>query len=144
MVYLIRVGLHSHVIVSSSVQNESFMAQHQIVPPDSWTKQRRSQRLSLSVPVVIYRVPRAGRHFFEGAHTLAISAHGALIGLGTEVAADQTLILKHAVTGEEQACRVIFVQRKSSGRTEVGIEFRQPAPKFWGIAFPPGDWKHPA
>jgi hypothetical protein len=120
------------------------MTQHQLIPQDSRIKKRRSQRLALSVPVVVYRIPNAGRHFFEGAHTLAVSAHGALIGLGTEVAADQTLVLKHALTGEEQACRVIFVQKKSSGRANVGIEFREPAPNFWGIAFPPSDWKQPA
>jgi hypothetical protein len=119
------------------------MAQNQLIPPDNETKKRRSQRLALSVPVVAYKLPNVGRHFFEGAHTLAVSAHGALIGLATEVAADQRLVLKHAISGEEQECRVIFVQRKPSGRTEVGIEFREPAPKFWGITFPPADWKHP-
>jgi hypothetical protein len=119
------------------------MAQHQLIPPDNWTKKRRSQRLFLSVPVVAYRLPSVGRLFFEGAHTLAVSAHGALISLATEVAADQRLVLKHALSGEEQECRVVFIQKKPSGPTEVGIEFQRPAPKFWGIAFPPSDWKHP-
>ena len=119
------------------------MTQDQLIPPDNWTKKRRSQRLVLSVPVVAYRLPNLGRLFFEGAHTLAVSAHGALISLATEVAVDQRLVLKHAVSGEEQECRVIFIQKKPSRLIEVGIEFRQPAPKFWGIAFPPSDWKHP-
>jgi hypothetical protein len=120
------------------------MAPQQPIPPDNWTKKRRSQRLALSVPVVAYRLPKVGRrHFFEGAHTLAVSAHGALISLATGVAADQRLVLKHALTGEEQECRVTFIQKMLSGPTEVGIEFRHPAPNFWGIAFQPSDWKHP-
>jgi hypothetical protein len=119
------------------------MAQQQLTPPDNWTKKRRSQRLVLSVPVVAYRHPKVGRPFFEGAHTLAVSAHGALISLATGVAADQRLVLKHALSGEEQECRVIFIQKKPSGLIEVGIEFREPAPNFWGIAFAPSDWKRP-
>ena len=74
---------------------------------------------------------------------MAVSAHGALISLAIGVAADQRLVLKHALSGEEQECRVIFIQKKLSGPTDVGIEFRQPAPNFWGIAFPPSDWKRP-
>ncbi len=85
-------------------------------------------------------VGAVGRHFFEGAHTLAVSAHGALISLATGVAADQRLVLKHALSGEEQECRVISVQTNPSGSTEVGVEFRKPAPNFWGITFPPSDW----
>jgi hypothetical protein len=119
------------------------MAQQQLTPPDNWTKKRRSQRLVQSVPIVAYKLRKVGRPFFEGAHTLAVSAHGALISLATGVAADQRLVLKHALSAEEQECRVIFIHKKLSGPTEVGIEFRQPAPNFWGIAFPPSDWKRP-
>jgi hypothetical protein len=105
-----------------------------------WSKERRSQRLVLSVPVVAYRSPNLGLAFSEGTRTLVVSAHGALISLAAKVAADQTLLLKHAFSGEEQECRVVFTQEKLTGPTEVGIEFRQPAPSFWHIAFPPIDW----
>ena len=97
----------------------------------------------MSVPVVAYRLPKLGRPFYEGSHTLAVSAHGALISLATGVAADQQIVLKHALSGEEQECRVVFIHKNPSGPTQVGIEFRSPAPNFWGIAFPPSDWKRP-
>jgi len=123
------------------------MFQEPLTPQGPSPKKRRSQRLPLSVPVVAYKLSKTvgavGRHFFEGAHTLAVSAHGALISLATGVAADQRLVLKHALSGEEQECRVISVQTNPSGSTEVGIEFRKPAPNFWGIAFPPSDWVRP-
>jgi hypothetical protein len=109
-----------------------------------WKEKRRSQRLALSVPVVAYRSQKLGLPFSEGTRTLMVSAHGALISLDAKVVADQRLVLKHALSGEEQECRVVFTEKKLMGPTEVGIEFRQPAPNFWHIAFPPSDWTSPA
>jgi hypothetical protein len=109
-----------------------------------WKEKRRSQRLALSVPVVAYRSQKLGLPFSEGTRTLMVSAHGALISLDAKVVADQSLVLKHELSGEEQECRVVFTEKKLMGPTEVGIEFRQPAPNFWHIAFPPSDWTAPA
>jgi hypothetical protein len=103
-------------------------------------KKRRSQRIVLSVSVVAYRSQKQGLAFSEGTRTLVVNAHGALISLTAKVAVDQPLLLKNALTGEEQECRVVFTQKKEMGSTEVGIEFRDPAPGFWHIAFPPIDW----
>jgi hypothetical protein len=113
------------------------MVQKQLSPTRHWKNRRRSQRLVLRVPVVAYRSRRIGSPFSEGTHTLVVSAHGALISLTAKVAADQRLVLKHAVSGEEQECRVVFTRKNMAGPTEVGIEFLQPAPNFWHIAFPP-------
>jgi hypothetical protein len=121
-----------------------FMYSNQFSPPKQLKKKRRSQRLILRVPVVAYRPPTLGPSFSEGTHTLVVNAHGALINLTSKVAADQKLFLKHALSGEEQECRVVFTRGNSTiGPTEVGIEFRKPAPSFWQIAFPPGDWIRP-
>lgn len=110
----------------------------------TWNNKRRSQRLALSVPVVAYTSQKLGRPFSEGTRTLMVSAHGALISLTAKVVVDQKLFLKHALSGEEQECRVVFTQKKPMGLTEVGIEFGQPAPHFWHVAFPPSDWSPPA
>jgi hypothetical protein len=109
--------------------------------PEKHAKKRRSQRLGLSIPVVAYKLPKTGRPFFEGAYTIAVSAHGALISLATEVAPHEKLFLKHALSGQEQECRIIFVQKQTDGPTHVAIEFARPAPEFWGIAFSPADWR---
>jgi len=105
-----------------------------------WKKKRRSQRIVLSVSVVAYRSQKQGLAFSEGTRTLVVNAHGALIILTAKVAVDQTLLLKNALTGEEQECRVVFTETKEMRSREVGIEFRHPAPGFWRIAFPPIDW----
>ena len=112
--------------------------------PPTHKNTRRSQRLILKVPVIAYRPQKLGLPFSEGTHTLVVSAHGALINLASQVAADQKFVLKHALTGDEQECRVVFTRGNSSiGPTEVGIEFEQPSANFWHIAFPPSYWVDP-
>ena len=116
------------------------MIQQQSRQPKPWAKKRRSQRVVLSVPVLVYRPPRAGSPFFEGTHTLVVSAHGAVIGLTANVAPDQRLLMQHSLSGEKQECRIVFTDKQSAGPTQVAVEFQQPAPNFWHIAFPPTDW----
>jgi len=110
-------------------------------PPQQWKNRRRSQRLILRVPVVAYQAISRGQSFSEVTYTLVISAHGALINLESKIAPDKSVLLKHAISGEEQECRVVYTRGSSIvGPTEVGLEFRQPAPYFWNIAHPPTDW----
>ena len=100
---------------------------------------RRSQRVMLSLPVTVSGKTFQGP-FTENAQTMVINANGALIGLKAKVAKDQTVRLKSVTHPEEQECRVIWVGPTSEGRTQCGIEFVKPIPKFWGISFPPADW----
>jgi hypothetical protein len=118
------------------------MLQKQFSRPMYRKRRRRSQRLILRVPVIAYRSQRLGSAFSEGTHTLVVNAHGALINLEAKVAVHEKVLLKHALSGEEQECRVVFTRGSSVvGPIEVGVEFRRPAPNFWQIAFPPSDWQ---
>ena len=119
---------------------ELSMFQLRLSQPKSRTRRRRSQRLVLSVPVVAHRLPKEGPSFYEGTHTVVVSAHGALISLAANIARDQRLVLQNALSGEEQECRIVFTEKKLTGPKEVGIEFQRPAPNFWRVAFPPADW----
>lgn len=101
---------------------------------------RRSQRVYLSMPVVVYKDGTGPSGSYEETRTLAVNAHGALILLRMPVHLGQLLTLKNAKTQQELVCRVVHVGPYRSGKAEVGIEFEQPAPKFWHIAFPPADW----
>ncbi len=85
-------------------------------------------------------MPKQGPPFYEGTHTLVVSAHGALLALAANVVPEQRLVLQNVMSGEEQECRVVFTDKKLAGPTEVAVEFTQPAPQFWHIAFPPVDW----
>lgn len=106
-----------------------------------WVNIRRSQRVLLSMPVKVRLPPENDPPLSEESHTLVVNAHGALIALMMNVQPGQTLVLKNRDSGEEQECRVVHVDRKQAEQNEVGILFARPAPHFWGVDFPPPDWK---
>ena len=105
-----------------------------------WLKNRRSQRIDLNVPVVVYRTPGEGPQFFENTQTLVVSAHGALMALTDLVAPKQRLFVQNTNSGEQQECRVVYVRKELTGPPKVAVEFTRPAPSFWRIAYPPDDW----
>ncbi len=102
---------------------------------------RRSQRISLSAPVIARSQTNNSPLFCEETRTLVVNAHGALISLTTKVGPGQRLVLQNALSGEEQECRVVYLSKKWVGMREIGIAFTRPAPNFWKISFPPDDWK---
>lgn len=101
---------------------------------------RRSQRVLVSVPVTVITQGTDKQPVSEETRTLVVNAHGALVLIGRKVSIGQLLTLKNTKTGEEQASRVVFINPQQAGKSEVGIEFMEPAPRFWRIAFPPEDW----
>ena len=108
--------------------------------PKQLLKDRRSQRIDLNVPVIVYRPPREGPQFCQSTQTLVVNAHGALLALTCKVAPRQRLLVQHADTGEQQECRVIYVNKEEAGPPQVAVEFTRPAPRFWRVAMPPADW----
>ena len=102
---------------------------------------RRSQRVLIRVPVLVRGRSADDAFWQEKTFTFAVKAHGGLIVLATKVARGQTLVLRNVVTREEQECHVVFLGAMLDGQSEVGIEFKRPAPNFWRIDFPPVDWK---
>lgn len=105
-----------------------------------WLKNRRSQRVELNVPVVVYRSLREGPRFYENTQTLVVSAHGALVTLTDLVAPRQRLLLQNPSSGQNLECRVIAVNKQQIGPPQVALEFLRPTPSFWQIAYPPADW----
>jgi PilZ domain len=108
------------------------------------SNRRRSQRVILTLPVTVRTEDGfRGSSFEEATRTLIVNAHGALIAIAGKVEKGQTLRLNNRATGEEQLCHVVHVGPVSSGKAQVGVEFKTPAPAFWRIAFPPEDWTAP-
>ncbi len=116
------------------------MAEPRSNPRTVWVRKRRSARLAMNVPIVVHRATNEGPPFYEGTHTLVVSAHGALLALAANVAPEQRLVLQNVLSGEEEECRVVVAEKKLTGPAQVAVEFKRPAPKFWHIAFPPPDW----
>jgi len=102
---------------------------------------RRSQRVLLAIPVVVYGRDSDNKPFQEATVTTVVNAHGALITLITPVHRGQKLMLTNRTTEEEQECIVAYLGRTQAGKPEVGVDFTHPAPGFWRIDFPPADWR---
>ena len=113
----------------------------------SWlaANRRRSQRVLMAIPVRVSGQTGVGLPFEEETHTRAISAHGALILVSTQVYRGQRLTLSNVQTKAALECVVAHIDRHQSDRPQVGVEFMLPNPMFWHVAFPPKDWtpRHP-
>jgi len=109
--------------------------------PPSGAERRRSERVFLQIDIYVQGVTTDGRAYRDKSRTLAVNAHGALIHLAEDVHPEDVITLTNAFTQEQQQCRVVYAKPMSGNVRAVGVEFLKPAPKFWGIDFPPADWK---
>jgi hypothetical protein len=100
---------------------------------------RRSQRVILCMPISIWGECNQGS-FTEVAKTLVVNAHGALITMKADISPGQQLQLQSPATSEIRLSRVVDVGPALEGKKQVGVEFSEPAPRFWQITFPPEDW----
>jgi PilZ domain len=101
---------------------------------------RRSQRVLLRLPVLVIARGPDRQHVSETAFTTNVSAHGALLVMSMRVEVTQKILIRNTETLEEQFVRVIHVTPAAEGKSDIGVEFLKPAPKFWRISFPPDDW----
>src|SRR6266436_6677959 len=113
----------------------------------SWlaANRRRSQRVLMTIPVRVSGKTDTGLPFGEETHTRAISAHGALILMSTQVYRGQRLTLSNVQTKAALECVVAHIDRRQAEHPQAGVEFTLPNPMFWHVAFPPKDWtpRHP-
>ena len=113
----------------------------------SWlaANRRRSQRVLMNIPVRISGQAGTSSPFEEETHTLAISAHGALIVVTSPMHRGQRFTLSNVQTKAALECVVAHVDRSSGDQIKVGVEFMLPNSRFWRVAFPPQDWtpRHP-
>lgn len=108
-------------------------------PSTESADRRRSHRVYISMPILV-RGKAAGQNFEEETQTISVSAHGGLLRLAAKLVRGQQVSIVNAKTAEELPCTVTSLGQKENGKTEVGVEFTEPSPLFWRIAFPPEDW----
>ncbi len=94
----------------------------------------------MQVPVRLRGTDAQGRSFEENSETLAINAHGALVLVEARITSGAKVEMRHERTQEAQECKVVFLGPVRAGKAEIGLEFSQPRPSFWRVAFPPEDW----
>ena len=113
----------------------------------SWlaNNRRRSQRVLVKVPVRVSVHAGATPLTEEETHTLAVSAHGALLAVSAPLYRGQRLTLWNPQTKDSLECVVAHIDRFPNEPVKVGVEFLLPNPTFWHVAFPPKDWspRHP-
>ena len=98
---------------------------------------RRSQRVTLRVPLKVSESGTDLQSKIEETYSLAVNKHGGLIALRAKVSLGQTLTLINKATRETKECRVVCLGPAQLDKRQVGIEFADPVTDFWKIAFPP-------
>jgi PilZ domain-containing protein len=107
------------------------------------TDNRRSERVIVDVPIAIRGESSDHRPFQEETFTVTVSAHGALVMLGTKVAVGQKVTLLNPANWDEREAKVAYMGREHAGLAQVAIEFTKAAPEFWPISSPPQSWNAP-
>jgi len=108
-------------------------------PAENHSDRRRSHRVNIAMPVLI-RGKKGTQAFEEEAQTISVSAHGCMVRVATPLARNQEIAIVNTKTAEELPSTVTFIGQKDNAKTEIGVEFAEPSPLFWRIAFPPEDW----
>ncbi len=105
-------------------------------------ERRRGQRVLLRVHASVH-VAMHGKEMTIDATTLSVNTHGALVVMKQTLPAEAKLVLEHGVTREKVVCKIARPAREMPEGFHIPLEFDSPAPNFWGIAFPPTDWRPP-
>jgi len=106
---------------------------------EAHSEKRRTKRVHISMPVRVNG--KAGTQAFqEETMTASVNAHGCMVRMRQSVERGQQLSLFNHAIEEELPCTVTYLGPKDRGKTEVGLEFVEPSPRFWRINFPPDDW----
>jgi hypothetical protein len=100
-------------------------------------KRRKSDRVSLSFPIVVSGTDIAGgRDFVENARTLLVSRSGATIVLTRVLGPEQTLFIKCAATQKEAEARVVGQLGIQLDSHIYGVALLDPTVEMWGVRFP--------
>jgi len=97
---------------------------------------RRSDRISISIPVEIFGADFTGEHFVEQCKTVIVSRHGATIIASRKLAPDLELILKRRGTMKEALVRVIGQIGGQHEGYVYGVALMDTNINLWNIYFP--------
>ena len=97
---------------------------------------RRSDRISISIPVELFGADFTGEHFVEQCRTVVVSRHGATVIVSRKLAADLELILKRPGTKKEALVRVIGQIGGQHEGYVYGLALMDTTVNLWNIYFP--------
>ena len=100
-------------------------------------KRRRSDRVSLSLPIIVSGTDIAGGHdFVENARTQLVSRTGATIVLSRVLGPEQTVFIKCLPTQKESEARVVGQLGIQLDCHIYGVAVLNPTVELWGVRFP--------
>jgi hypothetical protein len=99
-------------------------------------RQRRSGRLSVSLPILIMGSNSDGRVFSEHTHTVVVSLHGAGIVSRHRLIAEQELLLRSEQLKREAEIRVVGEIGQQGNLYTYGVAFTDEKLDFWKMEFP--------
>jgi hypothetical protein len=98
---------------------------------------RRSQRISLRVPISVFEPGKEAKKFLiEHTYAVSVNLHGGLIALAASVNRGQRILIGTTATHEVKEARVVHLGPMQHGKRLIGIEFIEEAPDFWSVSFP--------
>jgi len=108
---------------------------------DNSKQDRRSTRLSISIPVVISGVAAAGNGFSESVRTLIVNKHGGKITTTRHLAMGTEVLIENRALGAVAKASVAWLGGKHyhGDLHHVGLQLME-AQNVWGVVFPPDDW----
>jgi hypothetical protein len=102
---------------------------------------RRSQRLTLQIPIQVRAQFGNDPPIPEDTKTMVVNRDVGLIALAVKVRPGQRLTLRNWASSMEQECRVALVGESHAGKNEVAIKSPYSMPQSWNLAFSPPDSK---
>ena len=105
-------------------------------------RERRSTRLSISIPIVISGVDADGNSFSESVRTLIVNKHGGKIVTTHHLAMGTEVLIENRAMGVVAKASIVWLSEEphAGDLHQVGLQLVE-AQNVWGIAFPPDDWR---
>jgi hypothetical protein len=109
---------------------------------DDLKPNRRSARLTISIPIVISGVDVDGNKFSESVRTQVISQHGREITTAHRLAVGTEVLVENRTLRVVAKAVVIKFVKKLQARDLHPVVLRLlEAQNVWGITFPPDNWR---
>jgi hypothetical protein len=103
-------------------------------------ERRRSHRVMIRMPVTL-EFGGEGKRTTMTANTASVNDQGAMLLCPRCLPLETQLQITHERTHQKQVCRVTRAPIESAEGYLIPVEFATEAPGFWGISFPPANWK---
>ncbi len=97
-------------------------------------ERRRSPRLAMEIPVLVYGWGANGKPFYVEANTITVNRNGALLRLRTPISSGDELLITNKATNQDQVVKIVRIANHSKGVIEAGVAFLVPDPAFWQLA----------